>query len=529
MSKQKPLLDAIERTFFNNLFVSLAEEMGVTLARTAYSPNIKERKDFSCAYFTPEGKLLAQAAHIPVHLGAMPMSVEAIIRRFPEMKSGDVYVVNDPFCGGTHLPDITVVSPVFFEGNLVGYLATRAHHADVGGISPGSLPISTSIYQEGFRIPPSRLTDELIDLLCANSRTPEERRGDMRAQLAAHAVGEKRAIACAQKYGVSFLRDVMQELLRYGQALMEGIITQIPDGCFRFEDVLDSDGVDGKNLPVTIALTIKGNRAEADFSGSAPSVAGSVNAVAAITRSAVYYCFLCLVVTPSKLHAFPLHDPPLNQGCFDPILLKLPRGSIVNAEEPAAVAGGNVETSQRMVDVVLGALAQALPDIVPAASQGTMNNITVGGIDPRTGLPFAYYETIAGGMGAGPAGAGLSGVQVHMTNTLNTPVEAFEFAYPMRVQRYALRTGSGGKGKHAGGEGVIRSLEMLTDADATLLTERRTHAPYGLQGGEPGACGENFVWHQGRRKKLPGKINLQLKAGDVIGIHTPGGGGFGIP
>ena len=290
----KPL-DAIERTFFNNLFVSLAEEMGVTLARTAYSPNIKERKDFSCAVFTPDGALLAQAAHIPVHLGAMPMSVAAIMEAFPKMSPGQVFIVNDPFCGGTHLPDITIVSPVFFDEACLGFLATRAHHADVGGISPGSLPISTSIYQEGFRVAPCELTDEVIGLLCTNSRTPEERRGDLRAQLAAHVVGEKRLLACADKYGRKKLRSVMRALLAYGRTTMEQVIKRIPDGVYRFKDCLDNDGVSDAPIPICVQITISGSQASVDFSGSSPSVAGSLNAVEAITRSAVYYCFLCLV------------------------------------------------------------------------------------------------------------------------------------------------------------------------------------------------------------------------------------------
>jgi len=520
-------LDAIERTFFNKLFVSMAEEMGVTLARTAYSPNIKERKDFSCAIFTPGGRLLAQAAHIPVHLGAMPLSVQSVLQRCPEMNSGDCYIVNDPFAGGTHLPDITLVSPVFDGHHLSGYLATRAHHADVGGISPGSLPISTSIYQEGFRVAPAKLTEEVIELLCTNSRTPEERRGDLRAQLAAHAVGEKRLLECVEKYERIRLTGIMDELLKYGRELMEHVVNQIPNGTYRFEDILDDDGVDASHIRIGLRLTIRGKRVTADFTGSDPMVTGSLNAVEAITRSAVYYCFLCLVVTPSRLHASPLHNPPLNEGCFEVIKVVAPAGSVVNAVEPAAVAGGNVETSQRIVDVVLGALSQALPDIIPAASQGTMNNVTLGGTDPHTGVPFAYYETIAGGMGARPDAPGLSGVQVHMTNTLNTPVEAFEFAYPMRVTEYGIRRSSGGAGQQCGGDGIVRSIMVLTPAELTLLTERRTQQPYGLQGGSSGVSGYNALCRNGRRKKLPGKICIGLKAGDVVTIRTPGGGGYG--
>jgi N-methylhydantoinase B len=516
-------LDPTDRTFYHHLFVSIAEEMGGCLMRTAYSPNIKERKDFSCAVFSAAGELIAQAAHIPVHLGAMPMSVAAVREAFPDMGPGDVYIVNDPFRGGTHLPDLTLVSPVCIDDQVIAYLATRAHHADVGGISPGSLPLSTSIYQEGFRIPPMRLTDEVTTLLCANSRTPEERRGDLRAQISAHGVGEQRMYDCVHKYTWSVMQQSMGEILTYGEQLMKGLIQRIPNGRYVFEDVLDNDGQTDDPIRIKVDISIKGYRAKVDFTGTDPQVRGSLNAVEAITQSAVYYCFLCLVATPSHLHRFPVHNPPLNSGSFRPIEVVAPSGSVVNACEPAAVAGGNVETSQRIVDVVFGALAKALPGVIPAASQGTMNNLTIGGLDPRNDRPFAYYETIAGGMGARPGADGLSGVQVHMTNTLNTPVEALEYAYPFRVDRYAFRTGSGGKGTHAGGDGIIRSLTLLADAEVTLLTDRRTHAPYGVNGGEPGRCGRNTI----NGKDVGGKVARRLKAGDRLSIETPGGGGYG--
>ena len=517
-------LDPADRTFYHHLFVSLAEEMGGCLMRSAYSPNIKERKDFSCALFSADGDLLAQAAHIPVHLGAMPLSVAAIREAFPEMRPGELFIANDPFRGGTHLPDLTLVSPVCIDERVIAYLATRAHHADVGGISPGSLPLSTSIYQEGFRIPPMRLTDDVIALLCANSRTPEERKGDLRAQVAAHGVGEQRMLECVDNYSWPVLRRGMREILSSGERLMKGLIQRIPNGRYVFEDFLDNDGISDQPVRIKVAIRIKGDTACVDFSGSDAQVSGSLNAVEAITQSAVYYCFLCLVATPSHLHRYPVHDPPMNSGSFRPIEVVAPLGTVVNAREPAAVAGGNVETSQRIVDVVFGALARVLPGVIPAASQGTMNNLTIGGIDPRTGRPFAYYETIAGGMGARPGADGLSGVHVHMTNTSNTPVEALEYAYPFRVDRYALRTGSGGKGEQRGGDGIVRVLTLLGDAEVTLLTERRTRAPYGLAGGGPGRSGRNTI----NRKDVGGKVSRTLKAGARISMETPGGGGIGL-
>jgi N-methylhydantoinase B len=531
--------DPASRSLFASLFSSIAEEMGMTLARTAYSPNIKERRDFSCALFDAGGKLVAQAAHIPVHLGAMPMSVAAAMQKFSSWSPGDVVILNDPFAGGTHLPDITLVSPVFRQdvkkGTPVAWLATRAHHADVGGMSPGSIPISREIYQEGIRIPPVRLyeTGELntpvMDLLLANVRTPEERLGDLRAQVSAHIVGEKRLHESMNKHGVRQLHLQMQDLLDYGRQMMESTIRRIPDGRYTFEDHLDDDGCGGPSLPIRVSVEIRGSRVVLDFTGTADQLDCNLNAVESITRSAVYYCFICLMVTgDDPASQAVLRDPLVNAGCFEPVEVNAPVGTIVNAIPPVGVVGGNIETSQRIVDAVLGALSKALPGVIPAASQGTMNNVALGGTDTRTGLPFAYYETTAGGMGARPGLDGIDGVQVHLTNTMNTPVEALEYVYPLRVERYALAPGTGGKGKYRGGNGVYRDLRMLCDLRGSLLTERRKIPPYGLQGGGEGKPGENRLVRNGKMLKLPGKTQFELLEGDVLKIRTPGGGGWGI-
>ncbi len=528
---------AADRAFFANLFASIADEMGVVLRRTAYSPNIKERRDFSCALFDAQANMVAQAAHIPVHLGAMPMSVQAVLSRFPTLHPGDVAILNDPYAGGTHLPDITLVSPCFAGRSRkpLAYLASRAHHADVGGATPGSLPLARELFQEGLRIPPlllcrKRVVDEgLLELLLANVRTPEERRGDLRAQLAAHSVGESRLQEAVQEHRSQRLCAAMDDLLDYGERLMRNLIEKIPDGTYRHTDRLDDDGLGNGPLPIAVTLAIRGHEATIDFTGTAPACEGSLNAVEAITRSAVVYAFLCLLATPSKLHDEPLLDPPLNSGCFRPLRLVLPPDSLVNAAPGHAVSGGNVETSQRIVDVVFGALAQALPGIVPAASQGTMNNLTLGGLQPDGAQRFAYYETMAGGMGAHARGDGASALHAHMTNTLNTPVEALEFAYPLRVERYEIVSGTGGNGQHCGGNGLRRDLRALVPMQGVLLTERRVSTPPGLDGGHDGAPGQNHLVRDGRARRLPAKCELNLAAGDVIRVQTPGGGGYGAP
>lgn len=518
-------INPVRLEIFRHLLNAVAEEMGAVLRRTSFSPNIKERRDFSCALFTAEGELVAQAAHIPVHLGALPLSVQACREAFPELKPGDAVLLNDPFRGGTHLPDLTLVSPVFVERQLLGFVASRAHHADIGGIAPGSMPLSREIFQEGLIIPPIKLMERgrphpaVWSLLLANVRTPAERRGDLRAQLAANERGVRRLQELAATYGYHTLQTAFLTLLRYAERLMRAFLRALPDGTWHFEDALDDDGISKKPLWIRVTLTIAGDTATLDFSDTDPQCAGSLNAVRAITVSAVYYVFRALLG----------YDVPANAGCLRPLQIITRPGTLVDACLPAAVAGGNVETSQRIVDVLLGALAQVCPDRVPAASQGTMNNLTIGGLDPRTGRYYTYYETLAGGAGAMPNADGTSAVHTHMTNTLNTPIEALEYAYPLRVTRYAIREGSGGAGRYRGGEGIIREMELLAPAQVTWLTDRRRRAPYGLAGGMPGQVGCNLWIHQGKTLPMPSKISFQAEAGDRIRIETPGGGGWGSP
>ena len=522
------MIDPVKLEIFKHLFSSVAEEMGMVLRRTGYSPNIKERRDYSCALFDARGRMIAQAAHIPVHLGAMPLSVKACLDSMT-FEPGDVAILNDPYHGGTHLPDISLIEPIFIEHHgktrWIGLAANRAHHSDVGGISPGSMPLSRELYQEGVIIPPLKLIEKgqlqqgIMDLLLANVRTPEERAGDLRAQIAANHKGVQRLQQMAEHYGVDELEAMMQGLLDYSERMMRDLIRNLPDGTYEFQDVMDDDGIDPQPAEIKVAIRVDDDHVIVDFSGSSPQRAGSINAVYAISLSATLYVFRALTGL----------DIPANSGCLAPIEVIAPLGLLVNARPPAAVAGGNVETSQRITDVLLGALAQACPEKVPAASQGTMNNVTIGGWDPERRRSYAYYETIGGGMGARPTKAGASAIHTHMTNTLNTPVEALEFAYPFRVLRYAIRRGSGGAGRFRGGEGAIRELEMLADAQVTLLTERRRFAPYGLHGGQPGQTGRNTLRRAGEIQPLPGKASLALKAGDVLCIETPGGGGYGEP
>ncbi len=526
-------------SIFRHLFASVAEEMGLTLERAAYSPNIKERLDFSCALFLGDGRLLAQAAHIPVHLGAMPASVQAAIQHCAPFSPGDVIIVNDPYQGGNHLPDITLVSPVFIAGEQefppappplrspTFFVASRAHHADVGGMAPGSMPLSTEIYQEGIIIPPIKLVDggkrneAVWQLILRNVRTPVERDGDLAAQMAVHATGEKRLEEIVARYGLQEALAHAEALIAYAERLTRAAIAQMPNGRFQFTDYLDNDGQSSESLPVAVTLNIDDEALEVDFAGTAPAVRGNLNAVPAIAESAVAYCVRCAAL------ALLQSDLPMNQGAFAPIAVRIPPGSLLDPHPPHAVAAGNVETSQRIVDAVFGALAQALPNLIPAASQGTMNNLTFGGSHPETASPFAYYETIGGGAGAGPTGSGASGVHVHMSNTLNTPVEALEYSFPLRVSAYKLRDGSGGSGQHHGGEGLVRSIEFLAPVTATITSERRERPPYGLQGGEPGQPGHNSITRQGVEVTLPGKVTINLESGDTLTIATPGGGGWG--
>jgi len=526
--------DPVELEIFKNIFHSVAEEMGAALRRTAFSPNIKERRDYSCAIFDSAGEVIAMGDHMPVHLGSMPMSVRAVLQQLT-LGPGDVAMLNDPFRGGTHLPDITLVAPFYFSRPNTRpnfYLASRAHHADVGGTYPGSMGLCREIYQEGFRIPPvkimrsGKMDADILALLLTNVRTPEEREGDLGAQIAAGHTGAERLREICKRYGLARVRRAARDLLDYSERMMHAFLAQVPAGVYRAEDYLDNDGISDK--PVKIAVEIKfprrtkaGSRPSAvtvDFAGTDPRVEGSVNAVEAITYSACFYVFRCLLA----------EDVPATAGLMRPIRVMAPGGTVVNARPPAAVAGGNVETSQRIVDVLLRALAKAIPDRIPAAASGTMNNLTIGGVDPRTGEPFAYYETIAGGMGARPTKPGVSGVHTHMTNSLNTPAEALEYAYPLRVRKYGLRPGSGGSGKQRGGDGILREIEVLADTEVTLLAERRRHRPYGLSGGRDGAPGSAMLIRaDGSAQHLPGKFNIRLRKGERIRIETPGGGGWG--
>jgi N-methylhydantoinase B/oxoprolinase/acetone carboxylase alpha subunit len=509
---------------FKNLFLSIAEEMGVTLCRTGFSPNIKERLDYSCAVYDGAGETIAQGDHMPVHLGAMPLSVRAAIEAGP-MASGDVVMLNDPFRGGTHLPDITLVSPVFLgrEKRPSFYVANRAHHSDVGGMTPGSMPVARELFQEGLILPPvwlarrGRIVTDVLALVLANVRTPDEREGDLSAQIAANRVAETRLRDTVRRYGRPMTLGYARALQDYTERVLKAAIRRIPDGVYAFEDALDDDGFNDRPVAIRVRITIKGDRATVDFTGSDPQVDGSVNANYAMTLSACLYAFRCLVGD----------DVLYNAGVARPLRVVAPEGSVVNALRPSAVAGGNVETSQRITDVVLGALGQALPDVLPAASQGTMNNITLGGTDPRTGRRFAYYETLGGGMGGRRGMAGLSGVHTHMSNTRNTPVEAIEHYLPVRIRRYGLRRDSSGPGAAPGGEGIVREYEVLAPTTVTILSERRRRAQYGVRGGQPGGSGRNTLIRDGQETVLPGKIELQLRPGDRLRIETPGGGGYG--
>ena len=516
--------DPVALAVMNNRLAAIAEEMGVVLGQTGYSPNIKERRDFSCALFDAGGELVAQAAHIPVHLGSTPLSVRAVIERL-ELSEGDVAAVNDPFAGGTHLPDVSLVMPIFLPGarKPFAFAANRAHHADIGGMAPGSMALATEIYQEGFRLPPVKLmvggkpARDVFELFLANTRVREEREGDLRAQVAALLVGGQRARTLVDLVGRAHVVAAMDALKDYADRLMRATLRSLKPGIYRARDFLDDDGFGTGPIPLEVAITIRAGRAIVDFSGSAPQVRGSVNANYAITLSATFYVMKCLAA----------EAVPANEGLMRPIRLIAPEGSIVNALPPAAVAGGNVETSQRIVDVLFRALAPAAPDRIPAASSGSMSNLTVGGYDSFRQRRFSYYETIAGGVGAARGHPGASGLHTHMTNTLNTPIEALEAYYPMRITEYRVRRGSGGRGRDDGGDGLVRELESLVEADASLLTERRVIAPWGLQGGGDGRVGVNYLVRDGKRTRLPGKANVRLMPGDRIRIETPGGGGFG--
>jgi N-methylhydantoinase B/oxoprolinase/acetone carboxylase alpha subunit len=513
---------AVDLEIFRNLFVSIADEMGAVLRKTAFSANIKERRDYSCAVYDGAGRTIAMGDHMPVHLGAMPLSVEHALAAF-DLWPGDVVIVNDPFRGGTHLPDITAVSGVFTKKNKPAdfYVACRAHHADVGGMSPGSMPLAREIYQEGLRIPPvllmrrGEVQSDVMQIVRANVRTPEEREGDLLAQVMSNRRGENRLLEIVARYGLARVKGSARDLQDYSERVTRAMLRRIPEGEYRFEDFLDNDGVSEEPVRLAVAVRIRGDSAEVDFTGSNPQVAGSVNANYAIAVSAAMYCFRCLIDA----------EIPYNAGLLRPIRVIAPERSVVNAGLPAAMAAGNVETSQRITDVILGALAQALPEKIPAASAGTMTNLSFGGWDTLRNRSFAYYETIAGGMGASTRGPGRSATHTHMTNSWNTPVEAFEHEYPVRVRSYRIRPTSGGAGKHAGGDGIIRELEFLEAAEVTILADRHARGPWGLQGGSSGAPGKCSV----DDRALPSKTRIAMKAGQTLRLETPGGGGVGRP
>ncbi len=523
------MLDPLTFEIVKNALSSVAEEMGVVLRRSSFSPNIKERRDFSCALFDPNGRLVAQAEHVPVHLGAMPYSVRIVIEHFKnDLSPGDTVILNDPFHGGTHLPDITLVSPIFLNGERIGFAATRAHHSDVGGSTPGSMSsLSTDIHQEGLRIPPVKITEggkmnkQILGLILANVRTPNERLGDLRAQESAKIVGAKRLIELVRKFGLKTVLGGMQQLQSYSRDLMLNEIRKLPKKTVSAVDFLDDDGFDTKKIAIRVRVTVRDREVEFDFTGSADQVKGPVNAVYSVTLSAVYYVVRCIT------------DPniPANAGCFEQIKVVAPAGTVVNAAPLAAVAGGNVETSQRIVDVSLKAFGGIVPERVCAACQGTMNNVTIGGLDPRTGSYFTYYETIAGGFGGRRHKDGIDGIHSHMTNTLNTPIEALETAYPLQVERYELVNGSGGDGRSRGGMGVRRDVQILADnATVSLMGDRQKNAAWGIFGGKPGQPGEYSIrGRDGRHERLASKCSVRARRGDVLSIVTPGGGGYGRP
>lgn len=519
-------MSAIELELFRQILGSVADEMGAVLRKTAYSANIKERRDYSCAIYDRAGQTVAMGEHMPVHLGAMPLSVDYARQAF-RFAPGDVVILNDPFQGGTHLPDITAVSAVFLEKDARPsfYIANRAHHADVGGMSPGSMPLAQEIFQEGIRIPPTRLVragerqSEIWNLLLANVRTPTEREGDLLAQLMSLSRGEERLRSIVERYGKRVVFRNMARLQAYSEKMMRAALRKLPDGASSFEDFLDDDGIGANPVRIAVEIRIRGDQAEVDFSRSDRQAAGPVNANRAILLAATGYVFRCLLQ----------EQAPFTAGLLRPIRIIAQPGLVVSAGMPAAMAAGNVETSQRITDVLLGALAKVLPETIPAASSGTMNNLSFGGWDPGRSRPFAYYETIAGGMGAGPEHDGHSATHTHMTNSWNTPVEALEHQFPVRIREYSIRRGSGGRGKQQGGDGIVREWEFLAGAKVTLLADRRRRGPYGLNGGTAGKTGSDVLLRNGKHSTVPAKSEFRVQPGGVLRIETPGGGGHGYP
>lgn len=512
-------VDPVTLEVARNRLSAIADEMGVVLRRTSYSPNIKERADCSAAVFVSSGEMLAQAEHIPVHLGSMPASVAAVLRRFGAgAEPGVQYAVNDPYEGGTHLNDLTLVRSVHVEGVHVGWVANRAHHADVGGEAPGSMPShAVRADQEGIVVPPTpavrdgRWIDDFVEPFLAATRTPAERLGDLSAQLGANEAGAARLAELASSAGLDRFDAVSSALLAYGERRMRAALRELPDGEYDFTDVMEWGD---RDVSIRVRVTITGDELHADFAGTDSQVEGNINAVEAVTRSCLYYAVR--VATDPEI--------PANGGCYRVIHLSTPEGSLVNPQAPAAVAAGNVETSQRIADTLLGALAAAAPGRVPAAGQGTMNNVLIGAED------FAYYETIAGGQGGRPGRVGQSGIHTGMTNTKNTPIESLEAHYPFRVLKYRLRPGSGGAGAYRGGDGIEREIEFAAPATVSLMGERRRVPPWGLAGGRPGACGEDWLIRPGAApERLPAKTTLNVEPGDRLVVLTPGGGGWGRP
>lgn len=511
-------MDGVQLSIFISRLQAVCDEMGLVLQRTAFSPNIKDRLDYSCAIFNPQGELCAQAAHIPVHLGSMAYAMQDLVSQ-QAWQAGDVLVLNDPFLGGTHLPDVTLISPVFVSDQLVAFVANRAHHGDIGAKVPGSMPLSQSIEDEGLLISPQLL-------FCAGVRNEQlwqqlsqlgdkgKEGGDFAAQISANKVALKRLQALVIELNkdapVAYFANALAAINEYGQRLAQAEYQNLADGEYEFVDYLDNDGYGAEPIKIALRLTISKGLINADFSGSAAQVRGNINCPLSVAAAAVFYVFRCLL---------PAYTPAC-AGVFKAISLSAPKGSILNAQYPAAVVAGNVETSSRVVDVVMGALAQACPQRIPAASHGSMNNLAMGNFSSG----WHYYETIGGGAGAANGAVGANGIQTHMTNTLNTPIESLEVHYPLRVLRYGLRVQSHGEGLFCGGEGIERELQILDDAELTLLTERRTLPPWGSHGGQPGQLGANFV----NGEAVAGKCYLQLSKGDTVLIQTPGGGGWGL-
>ena len=522
-------LDSITVEVIKGALTYAAEEMGIVLRNSAYSPNIKERMDFSCTLFDHKKRLAAQAEHIPVHLGSMQLAVQKGLEKFKgKLEDGDMILFNDPYISGTHLPDITLICPIFHEHKIIAYSANKAHHSDVGGKAPGSMAgDATEIYQEGIIIPPVKfvkrkgIDKEIASILLSNVRTPEIRLGDLRAQMAANLLGKKRVLELVDRYGVETLHRAMEEIMNYSERRMRIEISKMPKGSFSAEDYLENTGTSNKKVKIKVTVTIKKNQLIIDYTGTDKQVNGPVNAVLGVTLSGVYYALRCLT------------DPtiPMNDGCYRPVEIRVREGTLMNPTPPAPVAGGNVETSQRNVDVLLKAFAQILPEKVCAACQGTMNNIAVGGINPENGKPWTFYETIAGGFGGRRGIDGVDAIHTHMTNTMNTPVEAIETVYPIRFLKYELRENSGGPGKWRGGVGLERSWMLLApSATLSVLAERTMIPPWGLYGGKAAATGEYYIIKpNGKRVKLKSKCTVRIEKDDVFVVRTPGGGGYGNP